>query len=68
MSKKWYVKTWMPQGKARRTYEQAIVDADNKAQAKVMALGFGLVASGRNITVRPAREEDFSNPQVRHAR
>lgn len=68
MSKKWYVKTWMPQGKGRRTYEQAIVDADTKDHAKVLALAWDLIAPCRNVTIRRATEADAANPQVRYAR
>lgn len=66
--KTWYVKTWMPDGKKRRTYEQAIVNGDSKAHAVGIALLSNLIAPGRRVTVRPATEADRSNPQVRHAR
>ena len=68
MSKKWYVKAWMPQGKGRRTYEQAIVDGDSKAHAVGNALLANLIAPGRRVTVRRATEADAANPQVRYAR
>jgi hypothetical protein len=65
MRKEWYVKTWMPENGNRVTFEQAIVGAPNMAEAKASALRNGLVAAGRNISVRLATDTDRANPWVR---
>ena len=65
MRKEWYLKTWMLENGKRVTFEQAIVGAPNKAEAKASALRNNLVAAGRNISVRLATEADRRNPWVR---
>lgn len=65
MRKEWYVKTWMPENGNRKTFEQAVVQADTMAAAKAEALRLDLVAAGRNISVRRATIADLNNKWVR---
>jgi hypothetical protein len=65
MKKEWYVKTWMPENGKRKTFEQAIVSASTRSEAKAVALSSGMVAAGRNMSARFAKEADYANQWVR---
>ena len=65
MQKAWYVKTWMPENGKQVTFEQAIVSASTRAEAKAVALNRGMVAAGRRMSARFAKEADYANQWVR---